>query len=568
MLLRNNSRKGQFVFILIIIIVFLLSIMVGFIDIKDKGRFWLFHNIRMGIFNIGFKRNWGISGVSIIFASIFIYFSFFLLFLVCLHLCVDIFIKCDIGINFQFKLLDTKIGTYLHKYRLGYVVNIAFLGDVFQFLFLTGFYIRCLAITEEGAYFDSKLYAIIGCKIVLCYIPIILFFLYIRLISYSKKDYEIKYLRNKKIALILHQSLIPKSSSCKPPHKRSHTEWFLIDELEMEHLLCLKDNIKILLVIVNIERNYNYIKIQELVEKYKTYFAKPHVISLLYLDSVNNHDFKRLGLDKNCFDYYYDSNYISLDMKKSVNMEDALQSIIIPIYHQEIISLLNILPAEVKRYYNKLHFAPSYFYFYYRKILNKFTLRQAVYAFFDIIDFVIRLNVLALLDSMENNVDIQSTVGDFHKMQKILSQYGSIDLKQPLDLSFCSQEMKQVLWDKLQTNSSDITDLESLLRMIGHMRNITKAHGFIKENELQSMYHLMFCASLYVFYKFDICSMSISFDYDTKKLVLKDKGRTIDKFGKYAFGDSNQLFIATKKKGEFINMITGEIKMKTGEMLT
>lgn len=125
--------------------------------------------------------------------------------------------------------------------------------------------------------------------------------------------------------------------------------------------------------------------------------------------------------------------------------------------------------------------------------------------------------------------------------------------------------MKQILWNKLQINSIDITNLESLLRMIGHMRNITKAHGFVKECELQSMYHLMFCVSLYVFYKFDICSMSIFIDRYTKKLVLKDKSRIIDSFGKYAFWESNQLFITTKKEGEFINMITGEIKIEKGK---
>lgn len=565
LLVQNNSRKGQFAFILIVLIVFLLSAMVGIIDIKDKGRFWLFHNIRMGIFNSELKRNWGISGTLIIMVSIFIYFTLFFLVLVGLHFCIDFFIKCDSGINFQFKLLNTKLGTFLHKYRLGYVVNIAFLGDVFQFLFLVGFYLRCLAITKEGAYFDSKLYVIIACKILLCYVPIILLLLYIKLISYSIKDHGIKYLRNRKIALVLHQSKMPKSSSCKPPHKRLHTEWFVIDELEMEHLRCLKDIIEISLVIVDIEQTNNQTKIEELIEKYKEYFVEPHIISLLYLDSVSNYDFKRLGIDENCFDFYYDINYISLNMKKSINMEDVLQSIMIPIYHQEIVSLLNILPPEVERYYNKLHFAPSYFYSYYRKILNKFTLRQAVYAFFDIIDFVIRLNVLALLDSTENNKDILSTVGDFSKMQKILSQYGSIDLKQPLDLSFFSQEMKQILWNKLQINSIDITNLESLLRMIGHMRNITKAHGFVKECELQSMYHLMFCVSLYVFYKFDICSMSIFIDCYTKKLVLKDKSRIIDTFGKYAFWESNQLFITTKKEGEFINMITGEIKIEKGK---
>jgi len=339
-------------------------------------------------------------------------------------------------------------------------------------------------------------------------------------------------------------------------------EWFMIDELEIEHLLQSKSNIEISLVIVNIEQNYNQIRIQELIEKYKTYYAIPHIISLLYINSINKLDLEKLSIDENCFDYCYDQNYFGLNMKKSINIEDRLKSIIISKYHQEIVDLLKILPLEVKKYYNRLYCAPSYFYNYYRKILNKFTLRQATFAFFDIIDFVLRLYILAFLDFTDNQKDIISSVGDFFKMQQVLSQYSNIDLKQSLDLSFCNQGMKQLLWEKLQIKCSDVTDLESLLRMIGHMRNITKAHGFIKEKELQPMFHLMFCVSLYVFFKFDICSMSIIIDSNTKKLILKNKGRTIDSFSRYAFLDSNQLFITTKKQGKFINMATGEIKMR------
>jgi len=76
-LLQNNSRRGKHSFILVVSIIFLLSSMVGIIDIKDKDEFGLFHSIRMRIFDSGLKRNWGISGSLIILVSILIYFSLF-----------------------------------------------------------------------------------------------------------------------------------------------------------------------------------------------------------------------------------------------------------------------------------------------------------------------------------------------------------------------------------------------------------------------------------------------------------------------------------------------------------
>ena len=114
-------------------------------------------------------------------------------------------------------------------------------------------------------------------------------------------------------------------------------------------------------------------------------------------------------------------------------------------------------------------------------------------------------------------------------------------------MNFLTDEMQNILLEKLQRKLLDpVIDFKSLMRLVGNLRNVTKAHGFIRDDELISMFKLMFCMAICVFIMVDIIKIKID----------------CDNLSKYVFIDSNDLlFVSTNRDGRYINMTTGEIRI-------
>ena len=537
---------------------FIISGLIAIIDVSDNDDFLMFDYIRIWIFNFSQDKNLELSSPIILCVTMIIYFFILYFCLLGLRFLLGIFLKGNIGVNLQFNILNTRLGSYLHKHRLGYIINLAFLGDLFQLSILVAIYIKCLCISMVMGYYDSELYIMIFLKISLCYFPIIIVVLNFFSIINPIKTHSVKYLKSNKMALILCESKVPRSSSSMPPNKKIYTEWFILDEFEFKYLIELKFCVNILIAVVYIEKDCNLFRLNQVLDKYRAYYIIPHITGVLYLNSYNKLDWDRININKNCFDYYYKYSYLD-DFNPSMNIMEKIEGILLS--SKDIDKLLNILPLELINYYNRLYTAPSYFYNYYRKILNFFSIRQAINAFFDIIDLTLRLSIFVFLSSSNDNSRcIISSMGSLYSMRKLLREYSSIDFGQVLYIDFLTSEMKNFLWEKLHINISDKIDFDSFLKLIEHLRNVTKAHGFIRENELKIMFQLMFYMSLYVFFELDICSISI-LNSDKNFPILKFKGNLIESFSKYAFFDSNkELFITTNKQGTYINITTGEIK--------
>lgn len=557
----NNTRRGQLGSYTTIVILVFLSVSIGLASISDANAFPIFKCVRNRIYDFNRDGNFNLSYLLIIFISTAIYFFVLYFLLMGLRILLGNFLKSDIGINIQFKILKTRLGSYVHGHRLGYIMNLAFWGDIIQFLAFGVLYIKSYTVLIASGHLDNGLYIAICLKVLIGYVPIILMILYFSSIINPIKTHSIKYLNTQKTALILYESKLPQSSSSMPPNRTIYTEWFVLDEYEYKYLTESEFSVDLSLIIVNIEQDCNMAQLEYLLQKYEAYYMKPHLISILCLDISNKLDWDEIRIDKNCFDFCYKYNCRKSDLNPSINILRKVENISSPTNSKEVISLLNILPPEMVNYYNRLCTSPPCIYKFYKKILNIFSLRQAVNGLFDIIDLTLRLSVIACSSTIDDNSQrIVSSMGSFSKMRKLLKEYKYVNFEQTLYINILDQGMRMLLWEKLQINIPNNLDFDSLLRIIENLRNVTKAHGFIKDSELRKMFRLMFCLSLYVFFIFEICSVSIYFESNEKRPILKFKGKLIESFGDYALFDSDDnLFIATNN-GKFINMLTGEIR--------
>lgn len=497
------------------------------------------------------------------FISIVVYFGLIYFCLMGLRSLFGSFLKNELGINLQDKILKTKLGCYMHKHRLGYIMNLAFWGDILQFFVLVVLYIKCLLIWMTKRYLNSEMYIVYFIKIIVYYMPIMTLILNFISIYNPIKTWRTSYIKTKQIALILHKSRLLQSSSSLAPSMQICTKWFALEEDEYEHLTKLNFHVELSLVVVYVDSYCDMNGLKCMLEKYEKYYMKPHIISVLCVKVNIKLDLDIMNIDKNCFDYYYNLNYQKADYNPSINIIGRIKNISESTNSKIVTMILKTLPKEIIEYYDILHTAPSYVYFFYKKIINFYSLRQATNSFFDIIDLTFRLRVIACSNLIHSDdSSITSSMGSFSKMRKILMEYDCIDFKRELYTNF-GDELEKLINNKLHINVTDKMDFDSLLKIIINLRNITKAHGFIKENELRKMFQLMFCLSLYVFFGLDICSIVIYFDLNEKRPVFKFKGRLIESSENYVLFDSDRnLFISTNN-GRFINMLTGEIRSRT-----
>lgn len=551
----NNERKGKISFGIVFITFFFVTFSIMLADISNQDAFPLYHYIRMCLFVFNNKKDWGLTAKLIVIISGIIYFCIFYFGFMILHCMLGSFLISNIGINIQFKLMNSKLGYNLHKNRLGYMMNLAFWGDLIQIIILIILYSKSMIVHIENRFFESNLNIRIICKIYLKYITLILLIINFCTMIYPLKIQSEKYLKIYKNALILHNSKVAKSSFSMPVNKRINTKWVLLDECEHDYLVKKKRYIEILLVVFYVEKKYDKKQINFLFDKYKIYYNIPHIMYILCSES-------EISINTNLFDDSYIYTYSKWNLDPSINIIERFEHKLINAKYESVIRLLGRLPSEIVDCYYHLFNAPSCFYNFYRKILNVFTFRQAVNGFFDIIDLAYRLSVFSNVGHFENNDDeIIASMGRLPAMRKLLKKYQCINFKQLLYIDFFDSEMKKILWEKLHIDIVEKVEFESILRIIEHLRNITKAHGFIKDSELKALFELMFGLSLYVFWKLEICSISIHIELEKRQAILKFKNKLIGTFSKYAYvNEDKELYIATNRPGIFINMLTGDMQ--------
>lgn len=548
-----NNRRGNLVSYIHMGIVFILTATIAIVDIVDKTAFPTFHVLRQGISDFVLKSNLGLSRILIIGVAMLTYFFVLYFLFKGLHILGNMILRSKVGADFQYKLLKTQIGCCLHKHRLGYIINLVFWGDIIELMFLVIVYIRCCFVCTENEFYNSKLYIVFLLKILLLYMPILLFFLEFISIIKPIRLHEKGYLISQKIALIFHESKFPHSTSSTPEYKYSYSEWYVLDDCEYKYLI--NNNIKtdIKLVIVYAE---DIIQLEHLIEIFDKRFNVPHITSCLYYKNSKDLDLERLNDIKKGFDYCKCVRS-KLGDNPMPNVMEEIEGDLMPLY-VNVEKILDILPQEIKSYYYKLHTAPACFYKFYRNILNVLTLRQAVNGFFDIIDLVLRLSVFVYSDVNEEKVI--PSLGNYYKMYMLIEKSDVIDFSRPLNFNFLEQEMREFLCNKIGIYDMDKMDIRLLLKIARELRNI-KAHSFIKDSELQLMYRTMFIVSLYIFLIFDVCSMKIYFDLECQQITIKFKETKISLDSKYMFFDiEGNLFVSTNKQGKYINMVTGDIR--------
>ena len=556
-LLLNYNRRGRLDSVLNISIVFAISVTISLVDISNGNLFPFFHCVKQWIWDFEKNKNIGLSLVLLLNIAMLMFFFLFCLFINFLRFVGEMFLISKIGITLQFYLIQTRIGRFLHKHRLAYLINLNFCIDLIEDIFLFVVYIKCLIISLSNLYYNSKLYIVLSMKVLLVYIPVILFALKFIFVFKLIKMHSSCYVKSKKNVLILHESKLLLSTSTMPSNELFSSDWYVLDVCEYKQLKKKKVWIDILLLIVYID-NINQVEL--LMEKYKEYYAIPHTTSFLYCASSSSVQWDMINIDKNKFDYCKYSQLKMNEMRK-IRVINEIGYVLENSSYMLVEEMLEIFPTEIVDYYFNLHIAPTYLYKFYRNILNVFTLRQAVNGFFDIIDLSLRLSVFIYSDNIEDK--IIASMGKYYSMHELLKGSNSIDFSRKLNISFLDQDTYMFLCNKTWTYDSNQIDFDALLRIIEHLRNETKAHGFIKEVELTMMFRIMFVLSIYVFLVLDICSIKIYFDLNQEEIVLKFKDKKISSFSKYAFFDEQgDLFISTNRQGKYINMLTGEIKNK------
>ena len=472
-----------------------------------------------------------------------------------------IIVRCFVGyvlskrksINLQTAVFDSKIGKIFHRYRLGYFMNFAFWYDIFQWLFLFFVFLKALHLDiTETSLFESDMLTNALSRIIFRYGLIIVFIINLFSIFNPIDNHTTKTPPKKSVGLVINSLKIPQSTMSMPPNNRIDHRWFLLDEIEYEEIARKQAEFEISFVTVicgNVNDDRNKLK-----ERYRRFYEIPH-IGIILITTPDN----PMQLESDLlFLKSQKSFYLNLSLCIIEQIDDF-----IGFPNRNIDFLKTIKNNEVMNYYYNLHSSPKIIYNYYRKILNVFSLHQAVYGFFDLIDLTLRCSVLSCEDlSEDNRTNVIRSMGSFSEMGKAILNSDLFSLSMSISNDYFCNKSKQLIEDKLQKKLPDYLDLNEILWLTSEMRNSTRAHGFIKSSELSTMYGLMLSLSLLIFMCLNISSMSITLDSKGNP-ILSFKQKLINGFKKYAFFESEKdLYVITNKEKQYINLVTGEMKTR------
>lgn len=565
--LRNNFKGTTLHKWVIAILILLLSLSAAVTTAIDKKAFSRIIDIRAIVLRIYFATGINISELQMVIIELALWICTSYLLFIGIHVLIRKFLKTRINKELQFRMMQTNWGCYMHRHRLGYIINLDFWEDIIWFIFFLIVYVKCNVVSLESPFLNKTANSIFVRRGIMIYSIGFFIAFYFYLITGPLNMHSLKFLNKCDSILILHELKQPVSTFCMPPRVRSKKEYILLDECEYEYLNEQGACAQISLVFVFIDSDSNGERLNYLIEKYKHHYSFPHITSVLCVNMKNIRNSNAINIQKKYFDYYLESD-IDISSGLRDDIYEEIESVLLLKKKKEVKAVIDSLPLQIMKYYNQLYTAPLSVYSFYRKILNIYELKQAVNSLFDIIDFSLRISVLACADFIEDagkNIIIDS-MGNLRKMRELLLRYSCIDFVESMYIRSWVREMEKRIDEKIYGEIPEVINFNTLLILIEHLRNNTKGHGFIEDDNLSTMFQVMFCFSIYVFFKLDICSVSIYVNQESGDACLEYRGRVVESFAKYVFFESeHELYIATNKRGNYINMGTGKMKNRYQE---
>lgn len=462
---------------------------------------------------------------------------------------------------------NNKIYFFLRERRLGYFFCLPFLFDIIQCSLFAFLYFVCLKFVIKNNYFSSDLFINIFSLFIL-YVALPLLIIFVFCNSFHQlKHHLIKYIKSQKIGLIIHTTKTPLSTMSVPFNSKRIQKWFLLDQYEYMHLVSMNkinyQDLSFVIIYCSL-----MIADDELITIIKQIYEIPHIGIMLDLnDYCDKNDASKTYIK------YSDCTAMHIDNKK-VTYFDGLIGILknsVGYPMRNLKALSYIRGSYLYDYYCHLYKSPHFIYSRFREIINVYGIRQAINGLFELMEYVLRISVFveASLKGISFD-DTSNSIRNFYCISEFLSSSRIFDSVSLIETKQYFHECRKMLYSKLNIEPPDFMTLPEIVKYVGLLRNATKGHGFIKDDELTAVYNLLFVITLIIFEKTDICSLFIRKLND--RIILSYKGEIIYNIDKYIFFNSDdELMIFWKKqifeKNHKEKIVLSYNKFLTGEII-
>lgn len=524
-------------------LILLLSFFLVIISFLNKDFYFLW--VRKCIYKLLFKINLSMNGRAkgLVVLCVMILIDFCLL-----NFITKIFVILSKNILLNKKwsglISHNRIYLFFRERRLGYLFSLPFLFDIILCLLFTFLYFVCLKFIIKNNIYGTTLFIDIFFLFIL-YIALPFLITSIFCNSFHPlKHHFINYIKSQKTGLVIHNTKMPISTMNTPLNKNRMDKCFLLDQYEYLHLVSINkiSHQDLSFVIIYCSST---IEDDKLISLIKQIYEIPHIgIMLDVSDCCDQNNATKTHLK------YSDCMATHIDNKK-VTYFDGLIGIIknsVGYPTRNINVLASIKNSSLYDYYYNLYKSSNLIYSRFREIINVYGLRQAINGLFDLMEYILRISVFIEADTKGASFDnLSKWIRGFHYISICLSGSMIFDSVSLIETKKYFYDYEKILYSKINIELPNFMTLPEIIDYVGMLRNATKGHGFIKDEELTPIYSLLFIIALILFEKIDICSLIIK--KQDNEIFLSYKGKIIDGLKKYIFFDSNdELFLFCRKK--------------------